>query len=125
MKLKLYIFRRRRWAKSNYVTKKHYVTDIHFTVVDAEKQVPYPANFVCVFPKYKTAFSRANNDYRSFKTVFDTNFDLADLALQLLNDALKEYANDSDIKTEISRRIEILTPKPFIHWRKRRMMQYA
>ncbi len=74
---------------------------LDFIIVDAEIQKLYPQNFVCVLPLDL-------HNGREFKKIFENP---RPLAIQLLQEALAEYSQDSDIKKEIEKRLYDLEPK--------------
>jgi hypothetical protein len=80
--------------------------DYRFAVVDHSKSKTYPANFVCMLPlKIEMPAAKTTN---VFGNVFGDKS--TDLAIKLLNKALINES-DSEIKTEIARRLALLEPK--------------
>ncbi len=76
-----------------------------FAVLDLDKSKSYPQNFVCILPKRVTPEGKTQNTfYRIFgeKSVAE--------AKNLLINALKRE-NDSEVRAEIERRLELLEPK--------------
>jgi hypothetical protein len=89
--------------------KQH--TLFYFAVIDLSKGAMYPLSWVCNLPN---GFYALQNN-KKFSKAFP-NIDKPKFALKLLNDALcvPEYANDTEIKAEIEKRIKKLSPKlPF------------
>jgi len=81
---------------------------IQFSVIDLDKSNEYPANYVCMLPLDPRP--RANGRAHSiFSKLFGN--DSLEFAKRLLTKALKTE-NDSDIKAEIEKRLELLEPKP-------------
>jgi hypothetical protein len=74
-----------------------------FAVVDFSKSKSYPSNFVCMLPM-KIKKGKISN-------IFEQNFgdNSLDLANRLLKKALTTE-NDSEVKTEITRRLKLLDP---------------
>ena len=81
---------------------------IRFAVIDLEKSKKYPANYVCMLPQQPRADGKAHN-------VFSDLFggESLELAKRLLTKALKAES-DSEIKSEIKRRLKLLEPKPTV-----------
>lgn len=77
-----------------------------FSVVDASIST-YPLNFVCLLPNNLQSFSRHSTI--TFRKMFGE--DSINFALQLLNNAKIEYADDADILAEIDKRINMLSPR--------------
>ncbi len=75
-----------------------------FAVVDYSRSESYPSNFVCMLPM-KIAKGKNLN---VFEKVFGD--DSLAKASTLLKDSLKRE-HDSNVKAEISRRLELLEPK--------------
>ena len=75
-----------------------------FAVVDYNRSESYPSNFVCMLPM-KIAKGKNLN---VFEKVFGD--DSLAKASSLLKDSLKRE-RDSNVKAEISRRLELLEPK--------------
>jgi len=80
---------------------------IHFAVIDLDKSDHYPENFVCGLPALKDSLLRRTAEY-PFLQFFGNRS--SDLARQLLTDALREET-DSEVKTEIERRLKLLEIK--------------
>ena len=73
-----------------------------------EKSKSYPANFICMLP-IKLVQSKTNFTYGGmFGSLFGDKS--LDIALKLLNDALKTE-KDADIIAEIEKRLKLLDPK--------------
>ena len=105
MNLKLQVF------KTDYVGDySHYSQGRHirFAVVDLDRSEKYPANYICLLPMDPKANGKANNN---FSRLFENGS--LELAKQLLTKALKTE-RDSDVKTEIERRLSLLEPKPTV-----------
>ena len=102
MNFKLRIFRRDH--TNNFSARDH----LRFAVVDLKKSKSYPENFVSMLPM------RIDSDGKlpSVFTKFFGNKSLA-TAQRLLTEAL-ETEGDSEIKAEITRRLNLLEPNPFI-----------
>jgi hypothetical protein len=81
---------------------------IRLAVLDLDRSKNYPANFVCLLPMNLRANSKADN---TFSKIFGSGS--LELAKQLLTKALKTE-KDSEIKTEIAKRLELLEPKPAV-----------
>jgi len=79
---------------------------IRFAVVDLERSELYPENFVCMLPLSCLTYGKAGS---KFSELFGDKS--VDLAKVILAKALKTE-NDSEIKAEIERRLELLNPKP-------------
>jgi len=75
-----------------------------FAVVDYSKSESYPSNFVCMLPKKITKGKNLN----AFEKTFGED-SLAKASL-LLKNSLK-HEQDSNVKAEINRRLELLEPK--------------
>jgi hypothetical protein len=105
MKPKLRIIKRVKIAHKRYSEKKE-MNEVSFIVIDAEKQAPYPRNYVCIFPMNRFSFSGNSKVKSNFAKIFGCG---VELPLKLLQKALEEYANDSEIKEEILNRIQILS----------------
>jgi rubrerythrin len=95
-----------------YVSKREDVSDysqghyIRFSIVDLDISEKYPANFVCMLPKHMGADGKSSN---VFSNIFGTKS--LELAKRLLKEALKTE-DDSEVKTEIEKRLQLLEPKP-------------
>lgn len=77
-----------------------------FAVVDLDKPNGYPLNFVCMLPASFSGKGKANS---VFMQIFGDKS--LEQAKALLNRALKREC-DSEVKTEIERRLNQLEPKP-------------
>jgi len=80
---------------------------IHFAVIDLDKSDHYPENFVCGLPALKEGLLKRTAEY-PFLQFFGKRS--SDVAEKLLTDALKEET-DSEVKTEIERRLKLLEIK--------------
>jgi hypothetical protein len=82
---------------------------LRFAVVDLNKSKDYPANFVSILPM------RIDSDGKlpSVFTKFFGNKSLK-IARGLLTEALKTE-DDSEIRDEIARRLNLLDPNPLVH----------
>ncbi len=76
-------------------------TEVHFVVVDSDLSKEYPLNFVCVLP-LSQALHRGHS---AFRKLFGE--ESIPLAKKLLSKALSKES-DSEIKTEIGRRLQLL-----------------
>ena len=105
MNIELRIFRR------NYTNSLSAWNHLRFAVVDLNKSKSYPENFVSMLPM------RIDSDGKlpSVFTKFFGNKSLS-TAQRLLTEALKTEG-DSEIKAEITRRLNLLEPNPFIQIR--------
>jgi hypothetical protein len=103
MNFKLRIIRR------DYINTLSTWNHLRFAVVDLNKSRSYPENFVSMLPM------RIDSDGKlpSAFTKFFGNESLA-TAQKLLTEALKAE-DDAEIKAEITRRLNMLEPNPFIH----------
>ena len=81
---------------------------IRLAILDKDKAKNYPANYICLLPLHIKANSKANS---TFSKIFGNNSQK--LAKQLLTKALKTE-KDTEIKTEITKRLELLEPKPAV-----------
>jgi hypothetical protein len=77
-----------------------------FAVIDSNKAKGYPANFVCMLPV--KLYSGKSKSPSAFGALFGEKG--LDLALKLLNDALKNE-NDAEVRGEIEKRLKLLNPK--------------
>ena len=102
MNFKLRIFRK------DYTNNLSAWNHLRFAVVDLSKSKSYPENFVSVLPMRIDS----NGKMPSAFTKFFGNKSLA-TARRLLTDALKKEDN-SEIKAEITRRLNLLEPNPII-----------
>ena len=84
---------------------------IRFAVVDLDRSRKYPENFVCIWPQQISSIVGQSS---VFNKVFGANS--LELAKRLLTEALKTE-DDSDIKSEIKRRLQTLEPKPVLQKR--------
>lgn len=95
-----------------YVSKRDDIRDpfqsyhIRFAVVDLDKSHSYPLNFVCMLPLQVNGNSKQHS---VFTKVFGNHS--LELAKQLLTKAL-EKEDDSEVKAEIEKRLNLLEPKP-------------
>ncbi len=103
MNPRLYIMKMRN-QKEYYSDRKN----IHFTVIDSDTRKKYPSNFICVLPQRISI--KAGQTSVFAKTFGDKRLEIAK---KLLTQALKTE-EDIEIKTEISQRLKLLTPKPAI-----------
>ncbi len=103
MNFELRIFRR------DYTNNLSAWNHLRFAVVDLNKSKSYPENFVSMLPMRIDS----NGKMPSTFTKFFGNKSL-ETARKLLIDALKTE-DDSEIKAEIARRLNLLEPHPFIH----------
>jgi hypothetical protein len=103
MNLKLRISRR------DYTNNLSSWNHLRFAVVDLNKSKSYPENFVSMLPM------KIDSDEKlpSVFTKFFGNESVA-TARGLLTEALKTE-DDSEIKTEITRRLNLLEPNPLVH----------
>ena len=77
---------------------------IRFAVIDSDKSKSYPSNFVCMLP-LKMQKGKIENVFGD--TFGDKGLEVA---MNLLKDALKRE-DDSEVKTEIERRLKLIDPK--------------
>jgi hypothetical protein len=86
-----------------------YYTDLgrrfRFAVLDLDRSLDYPANFVCLLPTKIYNEGKVNNGF--FKIFGDKSLEQAKL---LLTKALKSE-DDPEVKAEIKRRLTLLEPK--------------
>ena len=99
MNLRLEVF------KTDYARDYPQGLHIRFAVVDLDKSKKYPANYICLLPMDP----KANNKASNFSKLFGT--ESPEIAKRLLTKALKTE-KDAEIKAEIEKRLELLTPKP-------------
>ena len=94
--------------KRDYINRHPAWTHLRFAVVDLNKSEDYPENFVSMLPM------RINSDGKmpSAFTKFFGNKSL-ETARRLLTEALKTE-DDSEIKAEIARRLNLLESNPVI-----------
>ena len=102
MNFKLRIFRR------DYTNNLSAWNHLRFAVVDLNKSKSYPENFVSLLPMRIDSTGKLPSAF----TKFFGNKSLA-TAQRLLTEALKTEG-DSEIKAEITRRLDLLEPNPFI-----------
>lgn len=81
-------------------------TTYRFAVLDTDKAKDYPANFVCMLPL--KVDQRKGKMVNVFGELFGDRS--IDFAIGLLNDALKNES-DTEIRTEIVRRLKLIDPK--------------
>jgi len=108
MNLKLQVF------KTDYVGDYcHYSQGRHirFAVVDLDRSEKYPANYICLLPMDLRPCCKPQN---KFSKLFGE--DSLKLAKRLLTKAL-ETEGESNVKTEIERRLSLLEPKPTVQVR--------
>lgn len=103
MNAKLYIFKRD--DIRDYSMRNH----IHFAVVDMDRSKEYPLNFVCVLPQQMSVMVKQSS---AFAKIFGDQS--LQVAKKLLTDAM-ENEDDSEIKTEIEKRLKLLEPKQPLH----------
>lgn len=77
-----------------------------FAVLDFSRSKSYPANFVCMLPV------KVDQGKGKIANVFGELYGdkSLDFAIELLNKALKSES-DTEVKTEIERRIKLIDPK--------------
>ena len=90
--------------KTDYTGDYSQWRHIRFAVVDLDKSKKYPANYICLLPMDP----KANNKASNFSKLFGT--ESPEIAKRLLTKALKTE-KDAEIKAEIEKRLELLTPK--------------
>jgi hypothetical protein len=103
MDFKLRIFRR------DYTNNLTAWNHLRFAVVDLHTSEDYPSNFVSMLPMRIGSDGKMPNTF----TKFFGNKSL-ETARRLLTEALKTE-DDSEIKAEIARRLNLLEPNPVIH----------
>jgi len=103
MNVKLRIFRR------DYISTLSEWNHLRFAVVDLNKSKSYPENFVSMLPMRIDSDGKLPNAF----TKFFGNESLA-TARGLLTEALKTE-DDSEIKAEITRRLNLLDPNPLVY----------
>ena len=103
MNFKLRIFRR------DYTNNLSAWNHLRFAVVDLNKSKSYPENFVSILPMRIDSDEKLPNAF----TKFFGNESVA-TAQRLLTDALKTE-DDSEIKAEITRRLNLLDPNPLVY----------
>ena len=79
-------------------------TEVLFVVIDSDISKNYPLNFVCVLPLSEGLWG----GHSAFRKLFGE--ESIPLAKRLLSKALIKES-DSEIKTEIGRRLKLLNPK--------------
>jgi len=94
-----------------YARGHHEWNHFRFVVVDLDRSKSYPENFLSVLPMRIDSAGKMPSAF----TKFFGNESLA-TAQRLLTEALKTE-DDSEIKAEITRRLNLLEPKPFIQIR--------
>jgi len=94
MKPELLVFKKKARFGNRFFT--------YFSVVDSEKNKPYPANFVCTLPVINSTAALYRSD---FVRIFGSN--CLEVAKKLLLDALVK-AKDLTIKKEIAERLSLL-----------------
>lgn len=99
MRFKLQVF------KVPHTTRSYKSTVFRFAVVDKNKTQSYPGNFVCMLPMRIVQKARPRSTFVGF---FGDRS--VEVAKQLLHEAL-ETEQESDVKTEINRRLLVLEPK--------------
>jgi hypothetical protein len=103
MNFKLRIFKR--YFTNNLSSWNH----LRFAVVDLNKSKRYPENFVSMLPMRIDSNEKLPNAF----TKFFGNESLA-TARGLLTEALKTE-DDTEIKAEITRRLNLLDPNPLVY----------
>jgi len=105
--LKLRLFSKKK--ELNDYSRKAY---IRFVVVDLDRSLKYPINFICLLPKNIKASGKRNSK-------FERNFgdNSLKLAKKLLKRALRAES-DREVKAEIRKRLDLLKPKPCRYARK-------
>jgi hypothetical protein len=98
MKLQLYV------SKKNTSRHSEYREEFVFAIVDLDRSASYPENFVCVLPQLRPSVKSSS----AFLKIFGD--ESLPLAKKLLTKALKSEDN-SDVKTELQRRVSTLEPK--------------
>ena len=95
--------------KGDYGRGRLAQSHLRFAVFDSNKSKSYPSNFVSLLPM------RIDSDGK-FPSVFTKFFGTKSLetARGLLTEALKTE-DDSEIKAEMERRLNLLEPSPVIH----------
>ena len=87
-----------------HTTRSYKSQVIRFAVVDKNKTKPFPRNFVCMLPMRINQRARPSSTFVGF---FGDRS--VEVAKHLLHEAL-EAEQDSDVKTEIERRLDSLEP---------------
>ena len=82
-------------------------TEVHFVIIDSEASKDYPLNFVCVLPQGQSLV----NGHSTFRKIFGE--DSVPVARRLLSKALRKES-DSEIKTEVGKRLKMLAPKNIV-----------
>ena len=95
--------------KRNYDRGYHARTHLRFAVVDLNKSKSYPENFVSMLPMRIDSDGKMPSTFTKF---FGSKS--LETARRLLTKALKKE-DDSEIKAEIARRLNLLEPNPVIH----------
>ena len=99
MEFKLQVFTQD-YMEGNYLGK-HY----RFAVIDSDKSKEYPSNFICMLPSQISVDQKKNS---VFSKLFGEKCE--EQAKTLLTRALVSESN-SEVKTEIERRLKLLDPK--------------
>jgi hypothetical protein len=94
--------------KREYTNDNLAWTHLRFAVVDLKKSEDYPSNFVSMLPMRIDSAGKIPSTF----TKFFGNKSL-ETAIRLLTEALKKE-DDSEIKAEIERRLNLLEPNPTI-----------
>jgi hypothetical protein len=95
--------------KRDYTNNYHTWNHLRFAVVDLNTSEDYPSNFVSMLPMRIDSGGKLPSAF----TKFFGNKSL-ETARRLLTKALKTE-DDSEIKAEIARRLNLLEPNPVIH----------
>jgi len=99
MDYRLQVFKNENTSRSSGINYR-------FAVVDYGRSSNYPSNFVCMLPaKIEVVKGKSTN---AFGGLFGDN--CVPFAIELLNKALKTE-NETEVKTEIERRLKLLGPK--------------
>ena len=99
MKFKLQIFTQDE-IEGNYLGMRY-----RFAVIDSDKSKCYPSNFICMLPSQMSVDQKKNS---IFSKLFGEKCE--EQAKTLLTHALVSE-NNSEVKTEIERRLKLLDPK--------------
>ena len=99
MKFKLQIFTQDD-IEDNYLGRRY-----RFAVIDSDKSKGYPSNFICLLPSQISVEQKKNS---VFSKLFGEKCE--EQAKTLLTHALVSE-NNSEVKTEIERRLKLLDPK--------------
>jgi hypothetical protein len=95
---------------NDYSRKGH----TRFVVVDLDRSLKYPINFICLLPKNLKVDGKRNS---KFERTFGDNS--LEVAKRLLKRALRAES-DREVKAEIRKRLDLLKPKPCRYARKAR-----